>query len=307
MDKSLKFAAIASIISLILYYPTKILAFMSITGKYSFLFSILFVLCLIILLVSNIVYMRGFLIIGQRLKNYTLFAAASILIVIGCINILFKNIGLLYFNNAGIIFTMVFIVPFIVFMIIQFIGFIYFIEGLFRLKQKFGRLATAAGIVNLMAFFLIALALVPMLFKYPLVEQISFFILKWLNSFVISIISTILEVSILFKAAKILKLKKETTIKKVINNIQPNKRKNIVRVYKWAPICGVIMIILSLITIIASPFQGNTLYLLVKGIWEFFIGITIIGIVYYASRLIYIENYFTLKIDNLINVFKKRI
>ena len=185
IDSKLKISGVAGIINLSLFVPSLTLSVMK---SLKYLHEILFplhILMNILLIITTILFLRGFVIIGERVKNFFLIIASYTLIVANIVaNSIFIGFDLMgiTWSPENLPFT------WLVILTLLFVGVvnIFFGLGLLQLRNKFGDIATATGILEIIAG----------------VSSCS--IILFFFDIILTIPVMILEVIIIFRACEIL-------------------------------------------------------------------------------------------------------
>ncbi|MFQ6084297.1 MAG: hypothetical protein ACE5WD_13195 [Candidatus Aminicenantia bacterium] len=168
MAKDLRIAAVARIISIILFYPDFILGFaktFSDEGVFGddVLFSlpsslvVLSAIMTVVLIIVDILWIRGFVLIGTNLKNRLLFVSSYFLIIVVT---MFNGLSLISLD-----FPFDLVVGAIIFFFLGIVT-VFFGIGILQLQDKFGGIATAYGVLAiiegaaLVSIFLSFLALI---------------------------------------------------------------------------------------------------------------------------------------------------
>jgi len=180
MNKTLKNCAIAGIISAILIIPLIIFQFLKEMGKFNATLTIGYFVLTIGFLTIGIYFMWGFIIIGEKTKNKLLVISSYIWIIL---TVIMGGFDLLFQNKTPM---MEIIFGLAVFILIGGAS-IPFGIGVLKLKKKFGALATAVGVLNIIT-------------GVSLLTIILFFI-----GLLLIIPLTVLEIILMFKAAEKLK------------------------------------------------------------------------------------------------------
>ena len=173
-----KIAGVAGIFSLILFIPSLIVNLMT-SIHFDTLPNSLVVAKTTILIISAILmyfFMKGFILIGKKLKNYFLIVT-SYIIIIGTFMIVIYELISLSFHLIGIVADLLILFLFGVVNIL-------FGIGILQLKDKFGDIATTTGVLNIIT------------------GAASSSILLIFIAIVLFIPTTILEIIILFKATQ---------------------------------------------------------------------------------------------------------
>ncbi|MBI2044729.1 hypothetical protein HYT23_01590 [Candidatus Pacearchaeota archaeon] len=146
MDKKLKIAGIFGIFNLVLLVPTLVISFMRSFGNLQYSLFLIWVYSLMTLLaiIATIFFYRGFIILGNKLKNHFLVVTAYIFIIATIIFSVYDIISFILFDKISDI---------VGFSVLFFLGIviIFFGVGLLKLNKKFGGIATTTGILEIIA------------------------------------------------------------------------------------------------------------------------------------------------------------
>ncbi len=177
MKNELKIAWIAGIVSLILLIPILILSFVREFSSLSSFLMILYSSLSITDAIASIFFLRGFILIGEKLKNQFLVAISYVMIMIGIIFSIYDLFLLAYpsLEPKALDFIILFL-----FGIVS----IFFGISLLQLKKKFGAIAKATAILEIITGITLATIF------------LSFI------GLILIIPTTILEIIILYRAAK---------------------------------------------------------------------------------------------------------
>jgi hypothetical protein len=177
MEKNLKIAGIAGIIYLVASIPEMILELFRQADELTGILVTVYVIISVAIIISTIFFYRGFILIGGRLHNHLLVISAYIVILSTILIYGYDIYSLSYYaverDLVGIGAAILY----------GFVG-IFFGVGLMGLRDNFGGIATAAGILEIVA-------------GVTFVVVVLFFI-----GLVLLIPAIILEVLILYRAAE---------------------------------------------------------------------------------------------------------
>ncbi|MCK5177475.1 MAG: hypothetical protein KAQ92_07135 [Candidatus Aenigmarchaeota archaeon] len=176
MQKQLKIAGYAGIVNLTLFIPILILSVMREVGSLSNILVILYILSSISTIIFTALFFQGFILIGEKLKNQFLVKSSYIIIIVTIIFCFYDMISLrfIYIENDLISITILFLIGIVN---------IFFGIGIYKLKDKFGTIATIAGVLEIIIGIMyssILLVFIAILLTIPV---------------------AILEIKILFRAA----------------------------------------------------------------------------------------------------------
>lgn len=163
MNKILKYAAIAGILSIITLFPLTFLEILKSLDKLEGGLISLYIFVLLVALILYVIFVWGFKIIGEKYQNNLLKIASFVLIVIA---IIYQ--GLLILASILPAFDNIFvqILP----AVLMGAAMIPFGIGLLRLKMQFGSVATAAGVIEIISgisFLTVLLSLIGVLLFIP--------------------------------------------------------------------------------------------------------------------------------------------
>lgn len=176
MDKSLKYAAFAGILSLITLFPVIILDLLKEFAKYDPKFIFIHVSLQFISTASYLAFAWAFKVIGDKYKNNLLVTMTYIVIAGAIVYYIYELMTLIYPELES------FIVSIAALIVFGIVGIPFGIAQL-RLKKKLGGIATGAGVLNIITsacFVTVILAPVGL---------------------VLSIVTAIVEIVLVFRAA----------------------------------------------------------------------------------------------------------
>ncbi len=180
MNKTIKYAAFAGIVSLIAVIPTIVLEVIKGRKELSGLLLTSYIAFALVVHLVDLVYFWGFKIIGEKTKNKILLVSAYILLVFTVFSFLQVVLEQFFMVLDNIIIGVLILIVF---------GAIHipFGIGILKLKKQFGGIATAAGVMTIItgaSFLTFILSFIGLILLIPMI---------------------ILHVVLLFKAAKKLK------------------------------------------------------------------------------------------------------
>ncbi|MBI2129232.1 hypothetical protein HYU07_03245 [Candidatus Woesearchaeota archaeon] len=199
MDKAIKYAAIAGIISIAMTIPMVILEVLKSLKMLTSGWIAAYILTYLISLISYAVFIWGFKVIGEKTQN-TLLTISSYLLIISSIFLY----GYVILASLLPSFDKLLILVSVLYLLIY--GVLSLLAGIavLKLKDRLGSIATATGILNIItgaSFLTIILSAIGLLTMMP---------------------AYVLEIILLFKASKILNGQKDL-IKKPLKK-QPKKQ-----------------------------------------------------------------------------------
>ncbi|MBI2545891.1 hypothetical protein HYV81_01815 [Candidatus Woesearchaeota archaeon] len=163
MDKSLRYAAVAGIISLLSLVPVIIFDILKEFGRANQKFLFIYIALSFISIAAYLIFMWAFKIIGEKTKNTLLVAMAYLTIILSVLFYLYDMLGLLYPSLDNVFMGVAILI------LSGIVGIPYGIAQL-RLKKKLGGVATAAGVLNIITaacFITVLLAVVGLLLLIP--------------------------------------------------------------------------------------------------------------------------------------------
>lgn len=188
MNKTVKYAGVAGILSLALTSPIMIFEVLKVLKKLEGSFVLLYIFVLLLSLIFYIIYIFGFKLIGEKLPNNLLKITSYILIISAIIDYGYTIVTLIFptLDNS--------IVDILSLVIVGGIS-IPFGIALFKLKPQFGSLATVASVIAIIT------GVIEIIIGASLLSVILSVILSILG-ILLSIPLYILTSMILFRAAK---------------------------------------------------------------------------------------------------------
>lgn len=178
MNKLIRFAAYVSILFVILLIPIYALGLLRNNIAWTGPLKLLYISLLAIWVLGSIIFNIAWSFIGKKLKNNLLYIVPYIIIVITVIGFLFDVLTL------GAKFSLWHIVISSLILVLTGIPLIFLGVGLLKTKKKFGSLATAAGVLEIItgvSFVLVVFSVIGLL---------------------LSPVATLIETILLFKASK---------------------------------------------------------------------------------------------------------
>ena len=164
MDKNIRIAGIFGIINFIFIIP---LIFVEIARNIFPLTTMLIVIYIIINLIYTISYIfsiRGFAIIGKKLKINSLIKSSYALIIASILILIALILNLTVLKLFSLVFSIILLI------VVGIMG-IFFGISLLKLKKKFGSIATATGVLNIISgagMITVILIFIPILIILPL-------------------------------------------------------------------------------------------------------------------------------------------
>jgi len=148
MDKNIRNAGIFGIINLIFVIPLTLTEIARTMFSVTTRFIVIYILINLIYMISSILFIRGFVIIGKKLKINSLIKSSYSLIIYS----IFLSVFIIIFRMLNFSASKSFsLVSSIILLIIGGIIPIFFGISLLKLKKKFGRIATATGVLNIIS------------------------------------------------------------------------------------------------------------------------------------------------------------
>ena len=178
MQKKLRYAAFAGIIYLVSFLPELILETQSEYGQSNDFTSTLLIITYVVSALSTVLFYYGFIVIGKKFENNLLIVGSTIIILTTIFYYLYSWYTLDLVNSEEEVFGVS------VLLLYGFSGIVFGL-GLYKMREVLGKLALSAAILEfVVGFFLITVVL--------------FFV-----GMIISIPTTILEILLLLKTAKL--------------------------------------------------------------------------------------------------------
>lgn len=180
MKKDLRIAAISGIVALVLYFPVLVIGTfkgISLEGVFPVSLVTLYTVLIVISIIASILFFRGFILIGKKLKNRFLTNISYVIIVSTVIFTGYDLVSLNYPELTNLTASVIILIFFGV------VGLLFGI-ALLHLEKKFGRIAKAAGILEIIS----GISLVTVFLVFIMI--------------LLYIPITILEILILFRAAE---------------------------------------------------------------------------------------------------------
>ncbi|MCK5476450.1 MAG: hypothetical protein KAI55_00850 [Candidatus Aenigmarchaeota archaeon] len=142
IQKELKIAGYAGIVNLALMIPILAMSFMRIMGSFSNPVIIAYIISSIITIMVAILFFRGFILIGEKLQNQFLVKSSYIIVITTIIFCIYDmlSLGFPFIESELIAIVILFLMGIIN---------IFFGIGIYKLKDKFGNIAIAAGILEI--------------------------------------------------------------------------------------------------------------------------------------------------------------
>ena len=177
MDKNIRNAGIFGIINLIFVIPIFLIEIARNIFPVTTKLIVISLIINLIYVISYILFIRGFVIIGKKLKISSLVKSSYAFIIISVPLIIFQILNLSVLKIFSLVSSIIMLI------VVGIIG-IFFGISLLKLKKKFGKIATATGILNIIAgagLASVVLIVIPILILLP---------------------SYILEIMLLFRASR---------------------------------------------------------------------------------------------------------
>tara|TARA_Y100000034_G_scaffold89492_1_gene107685 strand:- start:1676 stop:2215 length:540 start_codon:yes stop_codon:yes gene_type:complete len=177
MNKKIKNSGIFGILILILTFPLLLLEFLKTFMSGDENFVMIYVISLLIYLLIFIFFIRGFILIGKKLKIPLLVNLSYLTIIVNTIWTIFQIFTPIYPQLTNLFYQILVLLTFGIIIIL-------FGISLLKLEKKFGSIAKATGILNIIAgisFVTVILSFIGLLLIIPI---------------------SILEIILLFRASK---------------------------------------------------------------------------------------------------------